>query len=549
MENLFYKLYDTILTEALEIPRHVFKELEDYIVEIAKKIGINDIKRLTQKSAPPKEFKIDFTGTRWEFLNVMNPRIKMYLSMGRNKTYYSNTDPVGGDKDTIRSGKGYMMIDYRDGLQRIISEILEHEVAHFVQYSIQANENRKREGGSSGDRFANKKKPLIGGLPNARHLPKDLTVSGRKIKSGKTWQLHKFGNREPFPTINGIRSWVLNAPDHNTAVRKAKGYMGDKWTKDHKMVAQAREISNKRVEHTHRPIEYYTDMLSLIRVLQYNYHQEQIVGWESFTKKEYFQKFMSGKHDSLASRKQMDMAYRIFKIFKSLPKPLYQQVLKRVYNIFVNKDVKKDFDEIKKILKDTEEAIVKGRTENEIAAIKNPKKPRSVTPIPFDLKIDDFKASPLKEIRLEFILTDFDDKNYDATEEILSKIGIGETWSQRMGETIYSIPMSWKSIDLRFRTLARLINRYELNDEDSGYTFDDEPVMKSNMYTDAAVELFNLIQLELHYERGNDIPDKLFHHWIKPTEKSKKAFEAREEPRYREKAKPILPKAVAKKIG
>jgi hypothetical protein len=539
MENLFYKLYDTILTEALEIPRHVFKELEDYIVEIAKKIGINDIKRLTQKSAPPKEFKIDFTGTRWEFLNVMNPRIKMYLSMGRNNTYYSNRDPVGDDKDTIRSGKGYMMIDYTDGLQRIISELLEHELAHFVQYSIQANENRKREGGSSGDRFANKKKPLIGGLPNARHLPKDLTVGGRKIKSGKTWQLHKFGNRVPFPTINGIRSWVLNAPDHNTAVRKAKGYMGDKWTKDHKMVAQDQNhISNKRVEHTHRPIEYYTDMLSLIRVLQYNYHQEQIVGLESYTKKEYFQKFMSGQHDAFASRKQMDMAYRVFKIFKSLPKPLYQQVLKRVYNIFVNKDVKKDFDEIKKILKDTEEAIVKGKADV--------KGKRVVKPIPFDLKVEDFKAPPLIETIYDLILTDLDDGNYDGSREILSQLGIHEKWSEREGEDVYSIPMNWPKINKLFTKLDKMIKEAKTTNEKSDYYKGDDRVPWSILYEKAAVELFSLIHYHLDYETGKRLPKKLLFHWIEPNEYMTNLLD--------EKIKdpvpiPIKPKAVAKKIG
>ena len=61
----FDRLY-TLLTEGLfHIPRHVYQDILDYYNESAKKVAENDIKRITDKTFPPKKFKIDLTGTRY----------------------------------------------------------------------------------------------------------------------------------------------------------------------------------------------------------------------------------------------------------------------------------------------------------------------------------------------------------------------------------------------------------------------------------------------------------------------------------------------------
>ena len=130
-----------LLNEGFELPFRVIKD----IYEFYKKV-INEDDNGSNKRRREKVFKIDFTGTNFEFLNKLNADLKVLVGYEHNYhlTRYStsfqhngiyiglvNTNPICGTiilpmLDLKSSGQ-------KEIYEHVITIAIEHEVLHFVQ--------------------------------------------------------------------------------------------------------------------------------------------------------------------------------------------------------------------------------------------------------------------------------------------------------------------------------------------------------------------------------------------------------------------------------
>ena len=181
---LLENLYTTILESFFSVPEELYKEIKDDVyknIEIIRKEGRS---RYLQK----KQYKIDFTGTQWEFLNDLN------------ETFYVNVEFSFSDKGFYREFDKTIHLGLNN-VDRIIMDVLEHEFAHYIQYRI-----------ADYKKFVKKIPPsrnVIGGLPPKKYANLDnVTVRGYKKGSTETRRIsHSHRPIEIYPDIlSSVRS-------------------------------------------------------------------------------------------------------------------------------------------------------------------------------------------------------------------------------------------------------------------------------------------------------------------------------------------------------
>lgn len=195
-------------------------------------------------------------------------------------------------------------------------DTIEHEVLHHIQFTLILHKKYK-------DKIPRDfgYQPLIGGLPPKTFIPSDINYHGHKKDS----------------------------------------------------------LSSRRVAHTNRPIEYYPDLLSAIRKLQYGfflYERQQLSysdetpqsvsnddvlkWWETAQndtqrKKEFFHKFIK----SLSSNStKKDLSVDIFLKFKRQGDEFFKQMVKLAYDAFVNRSWNFSPVELYNISKDLNKILV-----------------------------------------------------------------------------------------------------------------------------------------------------------------------------------------------
>ena len=182
-----------LLNEGFELPFSVIKDIYEYYTDSYEKYRLNHRVKID-----PKYFDLDFTGTRYEFLNDLNPRVLVELkgSLPGAAGLYVPSELKVKEED----GKKIVTVKIELSLSdyEFNPDVVYHEILHAVQDLIRIKKRMK----------------VIGGLPN---MP-----------------LVKRGNDEKGISIGGKKNV-------------------------------------KRVKHGIRPIEYYTNLDSLIRSLQYQY--------------------------------------------------------------------------------------------------------------------------------------------------------------------------------------------------------------------------------------------------------------------------------------
>ena len=104
--------------------------------------------------------------------------------------------------------------------------------------------------------------------------------------------------------------------------------------------------------HSKRPVEYYPDLLSSIRELQYMYHKEHEDNWEQMEKsdpdkKDFLIRFFRSVKEKEPFGRVSSLA---FKSFKSLSPEFYQNMSRILYDAFMNKPINFDPVEIKNAL-------------------------------------------------------------------------------------------------------------------------------------------------------------------------------------------------------
>jgi len=284
--QLINEKYDQILESVLQVPYDILKPIIEFYLENYKKykkngpsVAVNDT------NYPPKKFLLDFTGSSYEFLNDYNKTVEVHFKAGRGAHYIENRD---GTKRNIFIGLG---INPEDAM----TDTIQHEVSHFIQYLIQAYHY---EMDSSRDVDTLKSQYPLGGIVSKKLLKGDVDTEGY--------------------TIGGTR--------------------------------------RKRVEHTRQPVEMLTDLTTAINELQYLYYlkikdkenYKELIKSES-SRKDFFMSFLK------ALQKGIDFGYfpvKNFIVYKKYSAELYQEMISKAYNEFVNNPPNFDTDYIEAKLKE-----------------------------------------------------------------------------------------------------------------------------------------------------------------------------------------------------
>lgn len=266
----------THINEAVQIPRSVFREIEEFVISAYYK-GVDDI----------KDFDIDFSGTRWEFLNYLNPVLNVLIRKSYNKCHYV-------PNDNIMTGEGTIAIGLKYPLSQALSHGIEHEIIHFIQELIMVH----------------------------------------KIKSGKFPKI-SYMNPHFTKNIGGLTSKKMiqkgiSIPGYRRRERDASG----------KIIWNKRD----RVEHSARPIEYQPNLLSVIRDLQYQYLQYSNNSKKPMSKKEFLKAILKGAFPETISSQIIKKIKDRSKLRGNIEgKRYFNYVLNNIYKLFIDGDYGDDY--------------------------------------------------------------------------------------------------------------------------------------------------------------------------------------------------------------
>ena len=264
------------ILEAMQVPQSVFKDILNFVISAYYK-GTEDI----------MDFNIDFTGTRWEFLNYLNPVLNVMISTSSKNCSYIPSE-------YIMNGEGTINIGLKTGISEVLVHGIEHEVAHFIQDLITVH--KMKQGKIAKMSYANPHfAKSMGGLTSKKMIPKDISITG-------------YRKRERDTEGNII------------------------WNK------------RKRVEHSARPIEYQPNLLSVIRDLQYQYLQYSNKSKKPMSKKDFLKAILKGAFpETLSSHILKKIKDRSNLRGNKEGKLYFNYVLNNIYKLFIDGDYGDDY--------------------------------------------------------------------------------------------------------------------------------------------------------------------------------------------------------------
>jgi len=381
----------------MEVPKKVMQPIIDYYFEKLKEFNRLG-KQKVSKEFGTRTFELDFTGTGYEYLNRPNPK-KIYVTLSNGYQSYA-----------MSTGK--VMLDFSEP-ERALTEVLEHEILHIIQMetgkSISKNPRYEQKAKDKGF----DKSEYHAGLPKRKHIKRSQYPNPTSYGTQRT--LYKITKGDPT-SYYGFKPVTKN--------NKPYGY------------------SKKRVEHSSRPIELYTDLLSTIRNLQLGFQKEiskLSISPEEKEKlknsvplrKKYYSVFIKDRNfndlrivEWMINREPITLKVSTphvgdgiwYKFKKNLPENLYKDFLRLSYDAFVNREAPFDYEEIVKKVRELDTAKKEGekeRTEKE-----QKRKEKGVVDLKFYTRFgsESYSDSPLAKRSYDrdnfFPNTDDIDKNF-----------------------------------------------------------------------------------------------------------------------------------------
>ena len=118
-----------------------------------------------------KNYELDFSNTNYDFLNELEPKpnvdVRFTKGKGKRRGSFHVTDSI-----KMAKNNAFVQLDFlADKPERILSDVIEHEISHFVQKLIRKYNVGKKGYGS------------LGGLPSKRllkGLEKDPSIHSHK---------------------------------------------------------------------------------------------------------------------------------------------------------------------------------------------------------------------------------------------------------------------------------------------------------------------------------------------------------------------------------
>jgi len=286
----FNDLVDLIVLQEgyFHVPKKVYQHIIDDYFEVLKRVKSKKTKRMRIESFPAKVYELDFSGTNFEFLNHLDPNDELF-----------NISPDWTPSIMVRytkSGGSSYTSDYQDwGGNR------EKNREHMVYIQIDLSDKIRK---------------VVDTIEHEiSHYVQDLIKIRKKLSN--------IGGLPPKEIID-------NRYDIDGYLKGGKGI--------------------SRTRHSHRPTEYYPDLLSSIRQMEYafsRYYPEYRYDWKKPTKweKEKKQFFLNVINDKI----DVPIATPVFKDFKKISKEFYNHIVIVGYDAFVNKPPNLDMSEIRRI--------------------------------------------------------------------------------------------------------------------------------------------------------------------------------------------------------
>jgi len=190
MNTQFTDLYNTIINEGMiNIPRdemlnnNMLKDIEQHVISVFSMIKSKDIIEAKPFTIPNKIFKLNFAGTKWEFLNAINPKVEIiFLNNNENHSFLYSPEEypvkITKSKDDMKTGKGYIIFSIDRSLDSILKSGIGHEITHFIQYGLVT---WKIKTGKLPDMRIEEFPQYVGGLPPKRLIPKDISNQGFRM--------------------------------------------------------------------------------------------------------------------------------------------------------------------------------------------------------------------------------------------------------------------------------------------------------------------------------------------------------------------------------
>jgi len=297
----FYKI------SYMSLPYEVYQEIAEWVMEVYRLYATKGESGFDMNRLPRKSFVLDFSGSQFEFLNDLDPKYLKVDVLFQNKR--KGSDAWYRDWE----------IGFKLGAERDILHSVEHEVLHWVQDLIKMYVHE-----GSGE------VPQFTGVPPRSTTPKNLDPYGN-VRRKFPFMFHDY--YQDIVDLNGNRV-VINAFDSLDAVKQLeKSYpldqlrsrdhgfdvydlfpqdfeIDDLYDKNGKLLypehselfrdhpvksydnisSFAEGMSSPRVDHHHRPIEYYANLNTMLRALQLAY----LTHGDDLSKKEFLNLFFSG---------------------------------------------------------------------------------------------------------------------------------------------------------------------------------------------------------------------------------------------------------------
>lgn len=198
-DNLFKHL---LISEGyFNVPEKVVSEIKNDFI---------DIIRYKDDEVPIKNYKLDFSDTKYDFLNELKPQpsVDVKFIKGKGSARIGGTFHVT-DKSKLKNNNSFIQIDFLlDTPERILSDVIEHELSHVLQILIKKYNQEKKGYGS------------LGGMPSKKLL-KELERDKKKIS------IHSHKPTEMYPnllsSIKELRS-IFNKNYKNGSEKEKKQF-------------------------------------------------------------------------------------------------------------------------------------------------------------------------------------------------------------------------------------------------------------------------------------------------------------------------------------
>jgi hypothetical protein len=201
--------------EAFELPFDNIRKIYEYYEQSYKQYL-----KAPRTKIPRKLIPLDLSGSKYDFLQYLNPYVEITVKGALENAagiYYGTTEGLGnymtGESRRII---GRISLSFYNH-EHVSYSAIEHEVLHFIQDLIKHHSEGRMVDSfwkNKNDSIIKKKRPTYGGLP-------------------------------PMPLVKGLMK------DREIDIKGNK--------------------KERRTKHEYRPIEFYTNLNSLIRSLQYYY--------------------------------------------------------------------------------------------------------------------------------------------------------------------------------------------------------------------------------------------------------------------------------------